>query len=298
MELRHVKTGELDLSLGRLRQIPAGAVKAMLASLRSKGQLSPVVAASQDGALVLIDGFVRQLAAARLGFEALLVEVVEVSPVQMKAQVYLRNRDRAMALFEECRLVFELCELDGLNQVEIGELLERHKSWVCRRLALYHDLSPQLLEEHALGLLGAGSVRRLARLSPRNQERLVAVGRQHELSAREMSLLVDLWQRTPDPDSRGYLLAHPKEALERILRRPEPPADPRLGEAARRLLLGLQSLAEISLRLERHLREGLGELSPEGLELLGKAWQRAEELTSTALSALGGWLKSKGGSGR
>jgi hypothetical protein len=40
MELRHVKTAALDLSLGRLRQIRTGAVRAMEASLRSKGQLS------------------------------------------------------------------------------------------------------------------------------------------------------------------------------------------------------------------------------------------------------------------
>jgi hypothetical protein len=175
MELRHVKTAALDLSLGRLRQIRTGAVRAMEASLRSKGQLSPVVAAAQDGAPVLIDGFVRHFAAGRLGLETLLVEVVQADSVQMKAQVYLRNRDRAMALIEECRLVYELCELDGLSQVQVGDLLERHKSWVCRRLALYGSFSVHLLEDHALGLLGAGSVRRLARLSPRNQDQLLSV---------------------------------------------------------------------------------------------------------------------------
>ena len=45
MELRHVDPSVLDLSLGRLRQLPKAAVRAKEASLRAKGQLSPLVAA-------------------------------------------------------------------------------------------------------------------------------------------------------------------------------------------------------------------------------------------------------------
>ena len=45
MELRHVDPAGLDLSLARLRQLPEAAVKAKEASFRSKGQLSPQVAA-------------------------------------------------------------------------------------------------------------------------------------------------------------------------------------------------------------------------------------------------------------
>jgi hypothetical protein len=30
---------------------------------------------------------------------------------------------------------------DGLSQLQVAELLERHKSWVCRRLALLERLS-------------------------------------------------------------------------------------------------------------------------------------------------------------
>ncbi len=48
-ELRHVVTRELDLSLGRLRQFPEGAVKAMMESFSKKGWLSPLVAGSHDG---------------------------------------------------------------------------------------------------------------------------------------------------------------------------------------------------------------------------------------------------------
>jgi ParB family transcriptional regulator, chromosome partitioning protein len=298
MELREVNIGELDLRLGRLRQIPEGAIRAMLGSIRSKGQLSPLVAGSEDGALVLIDGFVRQLAASRLGLESMLVEVVELSPVQMKAQLYLRNRERGMALVEECRLVRELSELDGLSQVEIGELLERHKSWVCRRLALQRDLSPQLIEDHALGWLGAGSVRRLAQLPPGNQEKLVAVARQHELSARQTGMFISLWQQAVDSEARAYVLSHPKEALARAEQGLREPLDPRLGEPGRRLMTGLQMLGEVSLRVEGRIRAGLGELPAEGVALIERAARRAEELCGTALGAVKGWLKPRSGGKR
>jgi len=78
--------------------VPAGAVREKVESLKSKGQLSPLVAAEQDGVLVLVDGFVRHLAATHLGLETLLVEVVQLSPVQMKVQLYLRNRERGLLL--------------------------------------------------------------------------------------------------------------------------------------------------------------------------------------------------------
>jgi ParB family transcriptional regulator, chromosome partitioning protein len=295
VELCQVRTAELDLRLGRLRQIPSGAVRSMCASLSGKGQLSPLVAARQDGVLVLIDGFVRHMAAGQLGLDTVLVEVVELDPVQMKAQVYLRNRDRAMALLEECRLVFELCELDGLSQVEVGELLERHKSWVSRRLSLYRELSPRLVEDHCLGLLGPGSVRRLSRLSPGNQERLVAVGKAHGLGSRDLSLLVELWQRATDPEVRSFLLAHPRSALARACGRSRPTAAPALGDGARRMLLSLQGLAELAERLERQAARGLGEVSADGLGLLAAAHRRAEESTRAALAACGGWVERRGG---
>ena len=53
MELRRIDPTTLDLSLARLRQLPEAMIKAKEASLRSKGQLSPLVAASQDEVLVL-----------------------------------------------------------------------------------------------------------------------------------------------------------------------------------------------------------------------------------------------------
>jgi ParB-like chromosome segregation protein Spo0J len=150
------------LVLRRLRAVPEAAVREKLESLGSKGQMSPLVVAEHEGELVLIDGFARQAAAVRMGLGTVAVEVVQLTAVQMKAQLYLRNRERGLSLVDECRLVRELCESDGLNQVEVSALLERHKSWVCRRLGLWKALSPRLLSEGAVSEVGSGSIRRLA----------------------------------------------------------------------------------------------------------------------------------------
>jgi len=286
MELRHVEPSALDLSLGRLRQLPEAVVRAKESSLRAKGQLSPLVAAEHDGALVLVDGFVRHLAAVRLGFEQVAVEVVRLSPVQMKTQVYLRNRRRGLLLIEECRLVRELCDVDGLSQVEVADLLERHKTWVCRRLSLSREVSPHLLNDLSLGLLGPGSLRKLAQLPARNQEELWVAARREELSTRDTAALVDLWRRAADPQARRYLLEHPAEALRCSREAPETPTEPRLGSAGLEFLKGLRVLRAVSLRLLRRLGDGLEPLTPEGQALLAEATEHAETDCTAALSQI------------
>jgi len=295
MELRRVDPAALDLSLSRLRQLPEGAIAAKQESLRSKGQLSPLVAASNEGRLVLIDGFVRHMAAVRLGLESVLVEVVRVSPVQMKAQVYLRNRERGLRLIEECRLVRELVELDRLSQVEVGDLLERHKSWVCRRLSLSRQVSPRLLEDLSLGLLGEGSLRRLAQLPSRNQEELWAVAQRDGLSPKDTGILVELWQQAPDAEARQYLLEQPADAIRQARSVPEAPVDPRLGTAGQELLAGLVALQQMSLRVVRRVKHGLGELPPEGVGMLSKAREQADEHCRLALRHVELFVDAVGG---
>lgn len=292
MELHRTELSKLGLSLGRLRQIPEPAVRAMTESLRSKGQLSPLVAArGEDRTLILVDGFVRHLAATRLGLDTLLVEIVDLSPIQMKAQLYLRNRERGLLVIEECRLVHKLVELDGLSQVEVGDLLEQqHKSWACRRLALLAQVSPNLVEETELGLLSAGTLRKLAQLPPRNQEEVWAAARRSELGTRDTSQLIELWRRAPDPEARRFVLTHPQEALRLARGKPLTPQDVRLGAAGEEVLRSLDILRRTSLRLARRLRDGLGELAPKGRKLLGEAHQRAQEDCHGALGDLGRWL--------
>lgn len=294
MEIRSIDPTELDLSLGRLRQVPEPNVRSMMSSLRGKGQLSPLVAAKQGEAFVLVDGFVRQTAALRLGLSSVFMAAVDLSGAQMKAQMYLRNRERGLLLVEECRLVRELHDAEGLNQVQIGDLLERHKTWVCRRLSLQRALSPQLLEDMSLGLLGAGVLRRLALLPVRNQEELVAVARRDQLGPKDTSDFIDLWRRTNDGEARRYLIDHPTDALRRARGQSDQSCDPRLTDSAKGLLRALSALSIASLRIRQRV-QGLDEIPADVLERIVAERSKANEESRRALEELGQWIHRQGG---
>lgn len=296
MTSRCVAPGALNLSLGRLRHVRERAVVAMMSSLRSKGQLSPLVAARHGDELVLVDGFTRQVAATRLGWMSVLVEEEELSPTQMKAQLYVRNRERGTELVDECRLVHELTETDGLTQVQIGDLLDRHKSWVCRRLLLHRSVSLGLMKDTTLGLLSPGVLRRLAQLPPRNQEEVVAVARREGLSPRETTALVDLWHRTTDPEVRRYLRDHPRDAVRRAQSGRNEVDDPRLTGDARALLDAVCSVVVACIVVERRLQgRQLEEATPEVVNLLAAEHHKAEAKCEATLGAVDGWVRSHGG---
>jgi len=292
--IQHVAPAALDCSLGRLRLLPERAVQEKVESLRTKGQLSPLVAAAHECALVLVDGFLRRAAALRLALATVRVEVVTLSPVQMKVQMVLRNRDRRLLLLEECRLVRELAEVDGLAQVEIGDLLERHKSWVCRRLSLARQLSANLWEEWSLGAVGEGSLRKLALLPARNQEEVWAVCRREGLDDRATASLVDLWRKAPDLEARTWVMAHPHEAIRRAQGGTPTPTDARLGLAGGELLRGLEGLRQGSLRVLRRVQSGLGDPTPEGVKLLAEARARASVDCGRALEQVRTWAAERG----
>lgn len=288
IELRQVPLSDLDLALGRLRRITSGAVRHKCISLREKGQLSPLIAAAHEDGLILVDGFARLRAARELGWSTVLVAIVRLSAVEMKAQLFLRNRARGLQVLEECRLVRELAEVDRLSQVEIGELLERHKSWVCRRLFLSRSLSAQIIEDAELGLLGGGSLRRLALLSPRNQEELIAVARRDGLSSRETSALLELWRRADDPELRRNLIEHPREAIERAHARPPATRAPRSLDDLFNLL---ESLTQLSLRVERRIRSPpRAGASAQSEAEIATAHAQAQSASRAALAAVGRWL--------
>ena len=137
------------------------AERAMARSLDRYGQLSPVVVCQREGHYELIDGF-KRLGAARglASLSHLSARVMEADDRAAKAAIYGLNRagGRTREL-EEAWIVHALVREDGLSQVEVAELLGRHKSWVCRRLALLERLGPASQDELRLGLLSSTAAR-------------------------------------------------------------------------------------------------------------------------------------------
>lgn len=185
-------------------------------SMRRFGQLIPVVAVERSGALAMVDGFKRLQAARKIGLSSLDVRSLPLSEQAAVAAVYSLNRHGCgMTDMEEALVVRALCREHGLAQVEVGELLGRHKSWVSRRLMLIERLSAQVQNDVRVGLVSVTTARDIARLPRGNQSEVAVTVHRHGLTSREASLLVTLFEKTGDRTEQQELLDRPREALGR-----------------------------------------------------------------------------------
>ena len=79
----------------------------------------------------------------KCGMITLSVRLLDVDDRRAKAAIHgLNQTGRRPHELEEAWIVRALVREDGLTQSEVAELLGRHKSWVCRRLALLEKLAP------------------------------------------------------------------------------------------------------------------------------------------------------------
>jgi len=171
-----------------------------------------------------------------------------------KAAILGLNRDqRPVRELEEAWVVQGLVRDDGMTQVEAAQLLGRHKSWVCRRLALLEKLSVSVKEDLRLGLVGPSLARELTRLPTGNQEALLALVRRETLTAQEVSGVIDLLQGA-SPEQTEFVLQKPREALSLVHGVPTALRDPRLSRAGNWLARHLTGALEALMRVENWLR--------------------------------------------
>jgi hypothetical protein len=267
---RPVSLDELGQGYRRYRLADPEAEDAMAGSLRRWGQLSPVVACVRDEKLELLDGFKRFGAARQIGaLTSLSVRVLDVDERTAKAAILGLNRgQRATRELEEAWIVQALVRDDGMTQVEAAHLLSRHKSWVCRRLALLEKLSVAVKEDLRLGLVGPSLARQLTRLPTGNQEALLALTRRETLTAQEVSGVIDLLQGASQ-DQAAFVLAKPREALALVQGMPTALRDPRLSRPGNWLARHLAQALEALTRVENWLRTpNERELGPSDREIL------------------------------
>jgi len=273
--VRPVELAQLGQHYRRYRLADPLAEEVMAGSLRRWGQLAPVVACARDAQLELLDGFKRFVAAGRVGLRTLSVRVLEVDGRTAKAAILgLNHGQHGTRELEEAWIVQALVRDDALTQVEAAHLLGKHKSWVCRRLALLEKLSPSVLEDMRLGLLGPALARQLTRLPAGNQEALLAVTRREALTAQEVSGLVELLQGA-SPEQAAFVLAKPRAALRQTQPVPTALRDPRLSRPGNWLAHHLTQALSTLTKLENWLRTPAErELQVRDRELLQPLLQR------------------------
>jgi len=198
-EATHIAITGIGERFAPLRIVDPAAERTMLCSLQKYGQLTPVVVCRiAPGEQELLDGFKRLRAARQLGISELSARAFDLSIRAGKACMLQLNRvGRAISGMEEALVVHSLYHEDGLSQVEIALLLNRHKSWVCRRLMLIERLTDEAKESIRLGLLPASLGIELARLQRCNQDLLLASIREHHLTWRETRRVATALENEP-----------------------------------------------------------------------------------------------------
>ena len=244
--------------LGTVRVEPT-----IIASLREFGQLSPVVCCQRQEVVCLLDGYQRLGAARQIKLPTLRVLFLEVDDRQAKAAMYRLNQGvRRIHVLEEAWIIHALVREDGLSQAEVAQLLSRHKTWVCRRLALLEKLAPQVRQDLQLGLLSVTAAREVLRLPHGNQLELLECLRRESLTTGEIREVVNLLLAASTREQRDYVLEKPRQAISQARGGPIRSWDPRLSTAGNRVARQLGWLLDNLSRMENWLRHtGRGELS-------------------------------------
>jgi len=244
-------------SLSGMRLCAPEAQQQMQLSCSRVGQLSPVQAYRTPTGVEVFDGFKRARAARALGWPSLRVEVHQIDAPGAKLRLWRCNVGVGLSDLEEAWLVRSLHRDDRLSQAQLAQLFGRHKSWVCRRLALAEGLSDELTADLRLGLVSARAALELGRLPRGNQDEAAQVAMRSGLTTRQTARMVDDLLAAPDEATRANVLSaagRPREEL--------PSA-----KAARRRTPGEQLVAEAwsMKRLAARLHARLLERSLESL---------------------------------
>lgn len=231
----------LDLRLERLR-LGSPARESRVRQQVERGLYLPVLASDRvaGDALVLVDGFKRVRGALALGLREVRVQVVGLDAVSAAAAILASNCGACgLTQVEEALIVAELHRQHGLTQTEIAARLDRHKTWVCRRMQLLEALHSDVLDDVRLGLVTPAVAREVVRLPRGNQPFAARAAHEHRLTSREAGRLVDVLRVTP-VEERPAVLADPRAHLPAAEDKYDPRRrDPRLGAAGNWLLFQL-----------------------------------------------------------
>ena len=275
-DIRFLDLAQLGQRYRRYRLPNPDAEAAMTESFQRFGQLTPVVVCLREETYEVLDGFKRLAAARTLGLKTVTTRLLQADDRVAKAAIHGLNQTGSRTQeWEEAWIVHALIREDGMTQVDVAELLCRHKSWVCRRLALVEKLADPAREDLRLGLLSTTAARSLVRLPAGNQADVLATLHRDELTAAQLEGVVDLLLTAPGQTQREYILAQPLQALQQARQETGWAWDPRLSQAGNRVARRLTGVLEGLGRMETWLRsQGRAGLTPCDRSVLTPAFSR------------------------
>jgi ParB-like chromosome segregation protein Spo0J len=245
-----VAPSELGEALAPVRLCSPEAQQQMQLSLAKLGQLTPVQAYRSGTGFEVFDGFKRVRAARQLSWPKLRAEVHTLDAAGAKVRLLRCNAGAGLSDLEEAWLVKSLYRDDQLTQPQIAMLLDRHKSWVCRRLTLAEGLCDGLTASVRLGLVSARAAVEMARLPRGNQDAVTQVVSRRGMTTRQAARLVDALLAAPAAEW-GRVLDEASQAA--------PPPAPKGGAPRRtpgeQLVADAWAMKRLAARLHARLLE-------------------------------------------
>jgi ParB family transcriptional regulator, chromosome partitioning protein len=279
----------LELRFAHLRINDVPAVQRLADSIQECGQLVECVAAGapEDASLVLVDGYRRVAALARLGRDTAQVQCWGCPVEQALTQVLARTGSRAFTPIEEALLLRELIDAHGLTQRDAARNCARDVSWVQRRLMLLGALPQALVEAVRSARVSSWAATRvfapLARANSDHAARLLASLDAHLLSTRELRAWFEHYQGA-QREQRERMVAHPQLFIHSLKQRELDGDAQQLREGPERELVG--DLGHLRALLER-VRRRLARLSTPVAAPLARACGRVHAALPEVASELG-----------
>ena len=272
----------LELRHRDLRIVDSDRRRRLIGSLAEIGQQVPVVVIANGDRFVLIDGYLRVDALARLQRDTALATAWSVP--ELDALVHHRHLAVARrTALEDAWLLGRLRE-HGLSMDQIARRLCRSKSWVSHRLGLLDALAATAQERVRAGTVPPhGAMRYLvpfARANKAQCEQLLARIGETRVSDRELGALYAAWKRA-DRAGKQRIVDDPLLFLRVWAASQASPSDEH--GATGSLLKDLTTLTAIAWRASRRAKDDGGPLAA--------AVFRAHRAASDAFAALGATLE-------
>jgi ParB-like chromosome segregation protein Spo0J len=273
---------QLDLRHRDLRIVDGDRRRRLIGSLAEIGQQVPVVVIAEGERFVLIDGYLRVDALARLQRDTAIATTWSVP--ELDALVHHRHLAVARrTALEDAWLLGRLRE-HGLSMEQIARRLCRSKSWVSHRLGLVDALAAATQDRVRAGTVPPpGAMRYLvpfARANKTQCEQLLARIGETRVSDRELAALYTAWKRA-DRAGKKRIVDEPLLFLKAWAAAQAAPTDEH--DAADSLLKDLTTLAAIAWRASRRAKDDGGPVTA--------AVTRAHRAASDAFAALGATLE-------
>jgi len=209
-----VKTQEIREWASEFRLVQPEAVRGMELSMRSTGQLQPLILLKDDDGYHIIDGTKRYRAALEIGLEGLQSLVFEVDMVMAKAMILHYNRSNSsLSMYEQGLIVRSLVHDHGMGQREVARALRQSHSWVCRRLSLIERLLPEVQDALRMGEITVSHGRELVKLPRGNQGQALSVVIGESLTSRECAIVVEKLLKAKGAQEAGYIYTHSREVV-------------------------------------------------------------------------------------